>query len=157
RPISEMVAVMVDGHRFLVQVVEESLGETIFSRGIDHKRAPMMYNVGNAIHSAVNNGGGGTSIVPVSLLDNRGNRRLVMPVKSSGNDNGEDSNSPIFNDDSFCKQIDRQSHHMEKAEQKLGNSSMVEPSIGGYVSFLGRTSTGAFMEDETNLIKRREE
>ncbi|GAB4857541.1 hypothetical protein Ancab_015449 [Ancistrocladus abbreviatus] len=127
-----MVPVMVDGHRFLVQVVEESSGETIFSRGIDHERAPMMYNVGNAIHSTVNNGGGGTSVVPVSLLDNRRNRRVVMP-------------------------IDRQSHHMEKAEQKLGKSLTVEPSIGGYMSFLGRTSAGAFMEDETNLIKRIEE
>ncbi|GAB4853045.1 hypothetical protein Ancab_017233, partial [Ancistrocladus abbreviatus] len=32
----------------------------------------------------------------------------------------------------------------------------MEPSIGGYMSFLRRTSMGAFMEDKTDLIKRRE-
>ncbi|GAB4853093.1 hypothetical protein Ancab_017278 [Ancistrocladus abbreviatus] len=121
------------------------------------ERAPMMYDVGNAIHSTVNNGGGGTSIVLVSLSHSGGNRRLVMLVKSNGNSNGEDSNLPVFNDASFCKQIDRQSHHIEKAEPKSGKSLTVEPSIGGYMSFLGRTSAGAFMEDETDLIKRREE
>ncbi|GAB4853101.1 hypothetical protein Ancab_017285 [Ancistrocladus abbreviatus] len=98
--------------------------------GMDRERVPMMYDVGNAIHSTVNNGGGGTSIVLVSLSHNRGNRRLVMLIKSNGNGNGEDSNLPVFNDASFCKQIDRQSHHMEKAEPKSGKSLTVEPSIG---------------------------
>ncbi|GAB4841439.1 hypothetical protein Ancab_022160, partial [Ancistrocladus abbreviatus] len=46
---------------------------------------------------------------------------------------------------------------MVLAKRKSRKSSVVGPSIGGYVSSLRKTSTGAFMEDETDLIKKGEE
>ncbi|GAB4825372.1 hypothetical protein Ancab_008243 [Ancistrocladus abbreviatus] len=50
-----------------------------------------------------------------------------------------------------------QSHRTKEARQNSGKSLMVEPLVGRYVSSPRKTSAGAFMEEETDLIKRREE
>ncbi|GAB4850449.1 hypothetical protein Ancab_029753, partial [Ancistrocladus abbreviatus] len=70
----------------------------------------------------------------------------------------ENSNPWLCNDDNLCNQNGlRQRHRTVLAERKSWKSPSVERSSGRHVSSQGELFAGAFMEDETPLIKKGEE
>ncbi|GAB4856787.1 hypothetical protein Ancab_014705, partial [Ancistrocladus abbreviatus] len=126
--------------------------------GRDRNRSPKAFDSRNNAYMACNNGNGSTLVAPCSLLRQMGNRRLVTPEFIRGSSNVEDSNLPLCNDDSLSNHNGHgQRHRIVLAKQKSRKSPSMEHSSGVYVSSLGELFAGAFMEDETFLIKKREE
>ncbi|GAB4832639.1 hypothetical protein Ancab_006657, partial [Ancistrocladus abbreviatus] len=118
-PISKMIPVMVDGHKFLIQVVEESIGEMIFSRGPDWEKLSRSDNGRHKLPSS--------SVVPCSLVDIRYNRREV-PSKMTRGIKVEKNSKQLKNNDETVSNSGgiKQSHCVQYVRREVDASSSME-------------------------------
>ncbi|GAB4837469.1 hypothetical protein Ancab_002329, partial [Ancistrocladus abbreviatus] len=139
RPIFASVPVFAANQRFLIHVVEESSGETIFSTGKDRGRVHSQPVVEKSTHSDSKSGGDELLVVPCSLSSSTGNQRKVSTENSSSHDNGEAPISSETNDDKCCKKLGLgKNHYTVKNGQILGKSWTEENSNYSCVSSSGK-------------------
>ncbi|GAB4831135.1 hypothetical protein Ancab_005144, partial [Ancistrocladus abbreviatus] len=150
--ISAKLPILAEEKRFLVYVFEETLGETIFSRGSDRTR------VGNKARGDIIGEGKYSSTVPCTCTNTKSYTRSTSPEYLSDNGKIVASKSPVFNDDGHNNPSGYKSSHVNvTAGQFSGKCWATDNSSVGYVSSIGKQAAGALMEDKTTLIKMRED
>ncbi|GAB4831556.1 hypothetical protein Ancab_005567 [Ancistrocladus abbreviatus] len=150
RPISKMILVMVEGHKFLIQVIEESSGETIFSRGLDWEKVSRSVDGKNMLFSSL--------VVPYSLAGFWCSGGKVSPEMARGIEVEENSKS-LENNDERSRNSDGfgQSHRVQEVRRKVNESPSVELLLGRYVSSPGKQPMKVIKGDEIEVIMRRKE
>ncbi|GAB4852566.1 hypothetical protein Ancab_016779 [Ancistrocladus abbreviatus] len=150
-PILKTILVMVDGHKFLIQAIEESTEEMIFSRGPDREKVSRSDDGRHELPSS--------SVVPCSLVDIRCNGREAPPETTRGI-KAEKNSKPLENNDEMVSNSGGvgQSHHVRYVRQEANTSSSVELLQSGDVSSpRKRAKKVIIMGDRIEVIKRREE
>ncbi|GAB4856759.1 hypothetical protein Ancab_014677, partial [Ancistrocladus abbreviatus] len=141
RPISKTIPVMVEGHQFLIQVVEESSGKTIFSKGLDREKTSRSVDAKQMLFSS--------SMVTCSLAGFRCNGGEVSPLTARGIKVQENSKSPENNDErSRSSGGFGQSHRVQEARRKANISLSTELVREGYMLSPGEQSTNVIKGDK---------
>ncbi|GAB4858367.1 hypothetical protein Ancab_009839, partial [Ancistrocladus abbreviatus] len=137
--ISAKLPVLVEEKRFLVYVFEESLGETIFSQGLDRTRA------GNKARGDINSEGSCSSTVPCICTNTKSRMRFALSEYLSSYGKIAVSKSPVFNDDG---------HSNPSGYKKVGWQLT---RMLGMCLHLGSKPWVHQWRQKTALIKRRED
>ncbi|GAB4845745.1 hypothetical protein Ancab_039147 [Ancistrocladus abbreviatus] len=149
-PISKSISVMVDGHKFLIQVVAESTGETIVSRGLDREKVS---RTGDERHELPS-----PSVVSCSLVHISGSGGEVQPGMNRGINAEKNSKLPENNDERVCNSGGiGKSHRVQYVRWKVDENSSVELLRRRYMSSPRKRSKKVIMGERRKVIKRREE
>ncbi|GAB4856187.1 hypothetical protein Ancab_014112, partial [Ancistrocladus abbreviatus] len=135
---------------FLIQVVEESTWETIFSRGLDREKVS---KIGDGRHELPS-----PSVISCLLVHISSSKREVPPRMNRGIKTEKNSKSPENNDERVRNSSSiRQSHYVQYIRREANENLSVELLQSRYMSSPGKRSKKVIMGDRTEVIKRREE
>ncbi|GAB4838858.1 hypothetical protein Ancab_028397 [Ancistrocladus abbreviatus] len=157
-PILGSVPVVVEGSSFMVTVFEESIGESIFSRGLDQLRVTGENYQVNKDANATTNVGCCCSEIQCFLVGNMVNEGLALLEMNISSGRMVDSKVLHSNDDRQWESGGlKQCHQQETIRQDLAYSRTTGAFDDGYMSSTRKTLEGALMADGSGPFVRREE
>ncbi|GAB4845170.1 hypothetical protein Ancab_038576 [Ancistrocladus abbreviatus] len=140
---------------FLIKIFEESLEETIFSRGKDRDRASEMLppKIGDGHLNKFS--GRGSSVVPCSLLGHTNKERFASPVEHVRIGKASDSKSSDCNVGSLCNLEHLVRYHKKTTDRlNFGQNETARTHIREHMFSLVKSPAVALMEEKIGDAKR---